>query len=237
RRMHAVPSSRTLVAAFAAVAVSFVLATVASEYSDVEIRRSARGITGNAAPSIVHMEAFRSEARHLIVLADDYIDQSVDVVMADPKTISRAPAARQQVQDSLARLEREWQAYQALPVFPGERALGAEVARAKATLSRQIGEALAAVEAGRPLLALDVLERQAKPSGEELDDVVVKVIELDAGYTRRLGSKIDGLGRHSITLAIALDGVSVALTVLTAFLVLRVIRRYTNMTEQRAAEL
>src|SRR4051794_7874763 len=124
RRMQAAPSSRALVAAFAGVAICFVLATVASEYSDVEIRRAAGGITGNAAPSIVHLEAFRSEARRLIVLADDYIDQSVNGAMADPKTISQMPAARRQLAASLGRIDDEWQAYQALPVFPGERELG-----------------------------------------------------------------------------------------------------------------
>src|SRR5581483_9779383 len=116
RGMQAAPSSRSLVVAFAAVAVSFVMATVASEYSDVEIRDSARDITRNAAPSIVHLEAFRSEARRLIVLADDYIDESVSAIMAEPERISHLPAARQALEASRTRLEGQWQLYQALPV-------------------------------------------------------------------------------------------------------------------------
>ena len=77
-RKLAAPSARALVIAFAAVAVSFVLATLVSERSDVKIRRDAGLITGNAAPSIVHLEAFRSEARRLVVLADDEVDRALE---------------------------------------------------------------------------------------------------------------------------------------------------------------
>jgi len=234
---HAAPSKRTLVVAFAAVAISFVTATVVSEYSDVEIRRAAAGITGNAAPSIVHLEAFRSEARRLIVLVDDYVDESVNASMADPKSVSHLQASRQKLGPSIMQMQEEWRVYQGLPVFPGERELGREVARAKQRLELDIDEVLAAVDSRRPLQVLDILERRAKPNAERLDEAVVRVVEVNAGSARRLAAKIDGLGRRSIAVAVVLDAVSVALTITTVFLLLRVLRRYTTLVERRAEEL
>src|SRR6185369_10191995 len=100
------------------------------------------------------------------VLADDYIDESVSAIMAEPERISHLPAARQALEASRARLEGQWQVYQALPVFPGERQLGTEVARMKAELSRDLSEALDAVDRHRPLIALDLLQRRAKPDAD-----------------------------------------------------------------------
>jgi len=91
RKQKRTPSARALVAAFACVAVSFLLATLASEWSDVRIRRDAAQITRTAAPSIVHMEAFRSEARRLVVLADDEVDSQALGLSATPAAMTDEP--------------------------------------------------------------------------------------------------------------------------------------------------
>lgn len=236
-RIHAAPSVRTVVVSFAAVAVSFVLATVASEYSDLGIGRSARAIATNAAPSIAHLEALRSEARRLLVLADDYVDQSVDGAMADPKGTPGPPVSRTRLLSSLGQLDVEWNAYRALPTFPHETDRWGAVAEAKEKFSGDVREALAAIDARRPLMALEALDRGAKPDADALDDAVVRLVDLNAERAKYLGAKIDSLGRRSIAIAALLDGVSVALTILTALLLLRILRRYSRLADRRAEEL
>jgi len=66
---------------------------------------------------------------------------------------------------------------------------------------------------------------------------VVKVVERNAQAANHLAGRIDRLGRRSILRAAALDGLSVLLTILAAFLVTRFMRRYTRLMEQRADEL
>jgi signal transduction histidine kinase len=234
-RKHAKPSARALIAAFAAVAGSFLLATLLSEYSDVKIRRDAAHITNNAAPSIVHLEAFRSEARRLVVLADDYVDQTAERGSPDARTDPRAPLAA--LSSSLATLNGEWSIYRSLPTFRGEGELVTVVAGVKDRFVTDLRRTLEAARVGNALSALDLLEHRVKPGADALDDATVKLVDLNAGEATRLGSRIDGLGKRSIRLAVGLDGLSVLLTILAAFLVYRFMRRYTRLVEDRAEEL
>ena len=254
-RKQVTPSARGLVAAFACVAVSFLLATAASEWSDVRIRRDAALITGTAAPSIVHLEGFRSEARRLVGLADDEIDRAVERqrehAEASPAERRGAPPARSgagllgsgggagadAIAVSATRVQREWQAYRALPAMPRERELASLVADLYVTFTEDLGRALEAARAGQAATALDVLERRVKPAGDAVDDAVVRLVERNAQEANRLGVRIDKLGRRSIALALGLDGLSVLLTIGAALLVLRFFRRYTRLIEQRAEEL
>lgn len=251
-RKSAAPSARALVIAFAAVAVSFVLATLVSERSDFKIRDDAALITGNAAPSIVHLEAFRSEARRLVVLADDEVDRALerqgqrDAAELRARAGRAARSARTPLPPSeqgllpaeaLAVLDREWALYRALPPFPGELELAAGVVVVRQRFVDDLQRVLSVAHDGDAHLALDILEQQLKPDADDLDEAVVKVVETNAQAANRLATRINRLGRRSILRAAALDGLSVLLTVLAAFLVTRFMRRYTRLMEQRAEEL
>lgn len=251
-RKLAAPSARALVIAFAAVAVSFVLATLVSERSDVKIRRDAALITGNAAPSIVHLEAFRSEARRLVVLADDEVDRALERqgqrdaaelrayagrAVRNTRPTLPAPQAGVLPADVLAVLEREWSAYRSLPTFPGELELAAAVVVVRQRFVDDLQRVLSVAHDGDAHQALDLLEQQLKPEADDLDDAVVKVVERNAQAAKHLAGRIDRLGRRSILRAAGLDGLSVLLTILAAFLVTRFMRRYTRLMEQRADEL
>ena len=251
-RKLAAPSARALVIAFAAVAVSFVLATLVSERSDVKIRGDAALITGNAAPSIVHLEAFRSEARRLVVLADDEVDRALErqgqrdaaELRARAGRAARstrpplpAPQAGVLPADVMAVLDREWSAYRSLPTFPGELELAAAVVVVRQRFVDDLQRVLSVAHDGDAHQALDILEQQLKPEADDLDDAVVKVVERNAQAANHLAGRIDRLGRRSILRAAGLDGLSVLLTILAAFLVTRFMRRYTRLMEQRADEL
>ena len=234
-RKHAAPSARALIAAFAAVGGSFVVATMVSEYSDVKIRHDAVHITSNAAPSIVHLEAFRSEARRVVVLADDYVDLAAERGGADLRTDPRAPLAA--LAASLVTLNGEWGVYRSLPMFRGEGDLANAAAAVKDAFVADLRRALDAARVGNALAALDLLEHRVKPGADALDDATLKLVNLNAREATRLGMRIDALGKRSIRLAMALDGLSVLLTILAAFLVYRFMRRYTRLVEDRAEEL
>ncbi|HET6147284.1 MAG TPA: HAMP domain-containing sensor histidine kinase [Polyangia bacterium] len=268
-RKHVTPSARALVAGFACVAGSFLMATVASEWSDVRIRRDAALITGTVAPSIVHLEGFRSEARRLVGLADDEIDRALErqrerarpapprrgapvkesaQASAPAGTGSSAdvgPGAAAAAGDALfasilaskSRLQREWQAYRAMPALPRERELGALAADLHTGFTEDLDRALQAARAGQAATALDILERRVKPAADAVDDAVVRLVERNAQEATRLGTRIDLLGRRSIALALGLDGLSVLLTIGAALLLARFFRRYAQLVEQRAEEL
>jgi signal transduction histidine kinase len=269
-RKQVAPSARALVAAFACVAVSFLMATVASEWSDVRIRSDAALITASAAPSIVHLEAFRSEARRLVVLADDEIDRSVErqrqraqaVALARrPARATAAPGRATQttnpppagavtaappdlttnglgaIATSTERLEREWTAYRSLALLPRGQQLAALAADVKAQFIEDLARALAALRVQDAPRALEILERRVKPAADALDDATVELVERNAQEANALAGRINRLGRRSIALALGLDALSVVLTIIAALLVLRFLRRYARLVEQRAEEL
>jgi signal transduction histidine kinase len=138
---------------------------------------------------------------------------------------------------SRARVDDEWRAYLGLPTFGGEQLLQTPVQHQKELLTGDVDRALRALDAGDPTEALDALERGAKPDADQLEAGIVRLVDFNARNARRLATRIDALGRHSITLAMALDGISVLLTIFTALLVLRVLRRYSTLVEQRAEEM
>jgi signal transduction histidine kinase len=254
RKHKPTPSARALVAAFGGVAVSFLLATVASEWSDVRIRRDAAQITRTAAPSIVHLEAFRSEARRLVVLADDEVDRalarsvahSVDRSVTQQRRAAAGPApaapatsaaAAAAISASTERLRSEWLAYGATQALPREHELAALVTDLQKDFLEDVARVLESARAGEAASALDLLERRVKPAADAVDDATVKLVERNAEAATRLGARIDRLGRRSIALALGLDGLSVLLTISAALLVLRFFRRYARLVEQRAEEL
>src|SRR6185369_5195092 len=119
------PSVRGVFLAFLSVAVAFVVSTAASEYGELEIRRTSRQITGNSAPSIQHLAEMRGELRRFTLLADDEVDLGLEGI------VWAATAEMVAARDAM---ERAWQAYRALPTFPGERELWAPAERTKADL-------------------------------------------------------------------------------------------------------
>jgi signal transduction histidine kinase len=187
-----------------------------------------------------------------VVLADDEVDRALerqgqrDAAELRARAGRAARSTRQPLPapqagllpaDVLAVLDREWTLYRALPTFPGELELAAAVVVVRQRFVDDLQRALLVAHDGDAHEALEVLEQELKPEADDLDDAVVKVVERNAQAANRLASRIDRLGRRSILRAASLDGLSVLLTVVAAFLVARFMRRYTRLMEQRADEL
>src|SRR5512132_543861 len=67
-------AAAALIASFAAVALTFIAATMIAQLSSFEIRGAAQEITGNSSPSITQLSTLRACLRKLELRADDHLD-------------------------------------------------------------------------------------------------------------------------------------------------------------------
>lgn len=228
RQGKAPRSAGAVYAAFAAVAVAFVLSTAISEYADVRIQRAAAQITHNTAPAVASLATLRSELRWYVLLADDVVDQSPHAKGAPPATeLGHARAA----------MERAWGDYLQLTRPREERALAADIAPLMTEIEVFVERFDGLVGRGELPAASEVLAKQLRPAVERLDEMLMKLVEGHAEHGAVLAARIERLGRQSIGLAVALDVASVLLAIATAVMVVRVVRRNSELTERRAEEL
>jgi signal transduction histidine kinase len=214
--------------AFAAVAIAFVASTAMAEYWQLEIRREAADITGNSSPSIEHLAELRGELRRFTLLEDDEVDRGMEGLPLE------ARVGRRTARD---RMDRAWALYRTLPMFARERELVPKAERARAELDAAVRRVEGAMDGGRWSAARESLDHAMKPAADRLDDVLLQILDINADAGARLARHIEALGRRSIVMAAALDGVSVLLTILAALLAVRTVRRYTSLLERRAEEL
>ncbi len=224
-----VPSSvRVLLVAFAAVVISFVGSTFIAERATFGIHDSARAIASNAAPSSAHLGAMRTELRHMEVLLDDLVDRA----MAGDRSID--PSA---VNTARHVLDLQNRLYQQLPTYSGESTLQTDVDDRAQALNDAVAQTLAAVTHKTPADALELLEHTVKPRADQLDQSIMHLSDFNVRQAAVAANKIDRLTDQSLWTALALDAVSVALTIIAAVLAIRAVRRYQALVEERAQEL
>src|SRR5512139_3755296 len=96
------PADRFLLAAFVAVALTFVAANVYGEYALARIDSGTDDIAFGAAPSIAHLAALRTSVRQVQLLLERG---------------TRGAAERREVERALGQVNTEARAYLALPTF------------------------------------------------------------------------------------------------------------------------
>jgi signal transduction histidine kinase len=223
-------SGRTLLIAFGVVAGAFVLSTILAERSDVRIRHAAAEIAENSAPSVEHLSLLRTDLRRITLIGDDDLDAALE---GSPRV------DRRRIDEALVSLEQDWARYHALPAFAGENALVASAERAKEDLAAAIMHMQSldpAMNDGDEKIR-EVLETELQPAANRLDAAALRLIDFNAARGGDLGTSIRRMGERSVTNAIVLDALCLALTVITAFLAWRLGRRYTLLLERRADEL
>jgi signal transduction histidine kinase len=221
-------SKRALGAAFSAVTVAFLLSTAVAEYSDVEIQRAARQITEQEAPGVAELATLRGEIRRYVLLADDVADRGVDGV---------TQPVEPQLERVREEIQRSFRQYQVVAARRANRPLDEEVAGAQAALDAAMVHFDSQMRDGTWSTARKTLATSLRPASDHLDEVLMHLISDHAERGAELARHIAWLGRRSITVAIGLDTVSIVLAVLTAIMTVRVVRRYTDLVEGRAAEL
>jgi signal transduction histidine kinase len=223
-------SGRTLLIAFGVVAGAFILSTVLAERSDVKIRRAAAEIAENSAPSVEHLSLLRTDLRRITLIGDDDLDAALE---GSPRI------DRRRIDEALASLEQDWAQYHALPAFSGEDPLMAAAEHAKKDLAAAVAH-MQSLDPGShdgDEKIREVLETELQPAANRLDAAALRLIDFNAARGGDLGTTIRRLGERSVTNAIVLDAICLALTVIAAWLAWRLGRRYMLLLEQRADEL
>ena len=219
-------SARALLLAFGAVSVAFVVSTAVAEYVDVAILHGAKEITRKSAPAIARLATLRGELHTYVLLADDATDRGVDGL----------PQPRDPGLDSAeGAIQRTWAEYGALGSPAGESLAAIQAAKGEvaAAMTRLDGD----MTRSEWTVARGTLAKTLRPAARRFDDLLMGLIERHSDRGAEVARKIERLGKHSISLAIGLDTVSVVLAFCTALLMVRVVRRYAALVEQRAEEL
>ena len=219
---------RTLLVAFGVVAAAFIISTAIADRSDIAIRRAAELLAGDAAPSVEHLSLLRTDLRRITLLGDVEVDAALR---------GRPHFDRNRIDNALAALEKDWKEYRGLPSFRGESELVRPAEQAKEEFVHEIGRIEESDQSGDHIGVQVALEKELQPSANRLDAAVLRLIDFNAARVRELGGTIDRLGRRAVINAIVLDGISLALTLATAFLAWRLGRRYTALLERRSEEL
>jgi signal transduction histidine kinase len=219
-------SSRALILAFIGVALSFIGATVFSEYSDRELLESASSIADNSSPSVAFASGMGGELRRLSVQMDDYIDRK-NPVLPTPADIEATRAL----------LRTKWESYLALPTYPGEPELRTHVAADQATLDRAIDRGLDQVATRRYKAADRTLAFDIKPDIDRVNGWLDQIVLLNSNQQTRLATRIRNLGVRSIVVAVILDAVSLVLAGIAAVLVVRLVHRQQDFARRKADEL
>jgi signal transduction histidine kinase len=232
------PSSRrTLISVFAAVACSFVLATAAAEYNDFQIQRAASEIIRNSSPSVDYISRIRTRVRELEVLLDDGIDELAD--LPEPSAPGISAPTRDRALDVQQQIEGLWSKYRTLPTFPTEPDLWPKVDRELRALDTSVQNIVTfnGQSRGERMAARAAFDGPTKQNVDRLDDALLAILQLNAQHQEELGRRMERMSRRSIYTAVALDGVSLVLTVVLALLLLSTVRHYQQLERDRADEL
>lgn len=227
------PHVRWLAVAFTAVVLCFVGATAYSQLRESEVSVLSDSLANNAMPSIRHLALARSELHHVKALVDKYI---TDDDGAREETLSSLLEATNQI-------DWEMEAYLSLASYPGESELFREIRARVSAIEQAIAATRASVE-GRDL---ERAQASAARLGEECDSaltVMLQDIDLNAKQGQQIAERIGADRRRSLLVALVLDFISAALTVIVALLAMRafgrhadLLRRHNMLLTQRADEL
>lgn len=217
------PARRSLLFAFAAIILLFILSTSFSEYTARSINDSATAIASNAAPSIQHLAAARAELRNLELTTDAYLDRAE----------GRGVDDRSRVQKSWSTVQADLEAYQRLPSFGGERERWIQLDRRIRKLEGTLSKMFEDVQQGRVTDARGVELQVIYPLVEEILDSSLELIELNSEQAARLAVSVERARHRSAALAFSLDAICGMLAVLVALLAARDVRRYSELLEER----
>jgi signal transduction histidine kinase len=222
---------RAIIAAFAAVVLSFVSATWLSERHGGYVERAALSIHGKAAPSIRRLATAKTELRRVQLLVRRSVERDSD------------PSAALGINTGRELLEQELAAYKVLPSYPGEEATWQRAKGAVGRLDDILSQIVAAL-AHRDLESARQLESRLDVASDELARFLSQDIEVNAAAAARLAAEIQTSRRRGIILAVVLDGLGILLAIVAATWSLRVARAHARavhalreMAERRAEEL
>ncbi|MDF2692184.1 MAG: sensory transduction histidine kinase [Labilithrix sp.] len=220
-----------LIAAFVLTIASFVAATTVAEYRARGIEAAAESITTNALPSIACLSGARTELRQVELMLERLTDTDGPIPKRDPT------ADRAVLDSSREAFARYWSTCISLPVYPGERALQERIASRTREMNDSIEVVLSAIAAGKAEAAARELADHTQPAFDHVDAAMVETIELNARHSAALGADIASMRTSSKSLREFLVTLSVILASVAAFLMVRLLRRFTGLMESRVLDM
>lgn len=221
-----VSAARWLVAVIASVVLCFTVASAVGEYLESAIGERANDITANAMPSVQILTTAQREVQQIDLDMDRYAAAPVE---QRPEYRARILAARKDVTASFA-------SYAALPAFPDELPLQADLRASLADLDHALASYFSE---GPPASPVNVHTRI-----DLAEEAIARSVSFDAAQGQRLGIEIQQIRSETRGIVELLDAASVVLAIGACYLAVRQLRRAARAQkaerearERRAAEL
>ncbi len=221
-----VSAARWLVAVIASVVLCFTVASAVGEYLERAIAERANDISANAMPSVQLLTAAQRAVQQIDLDMDRYTAAPVE---QRPEHRARIVAARKDATALFA-------AYAALPVFPDEPVLQADLRASLADLDH----ALASYFSDGQLTSLANVHTRI----DLAEEAIARSVSFDAVQGQRLGLEIQRIRSETRGIVELLDAASVVLAIGACYLAVRQLRRTARAQkaerearERRAAEL
>jgi signal transduction histidine kinase len=228
------PPTRSLILTFAGVGLSFLVATAFEQYYAQSIRQASHDITANAAPSIKHLSAARTELHRLQVRVRDYVGEALPGNSPDPA----------EIHSSLRLLGEKILTYRELPTFPGEKDLWARMDQGLSRVEQTVDRIVGLVSCGERAMAQNMVQYELSGAVREASDAVLASLEFDATKSEELARQIEDTRSRSMVIAYVLGSLCLLLSIAAGLLTARASRRYSELLrshhrlmEKRAEEL
>jgi signal transduction histidine kinase len=216
---------RTLVLAFGAVALAFLIATVCANWRTLDILVQTRDVSTNAVPSIEHLVAASDALRDIEVASVGYEDLGI---------AGRADA-RRLIHDKWRQVDDDLGTYLALPMFAGERELYSGVAGKIRDLDAALRDLVREVDARDVAGTHAAAEERVRESIALVGEDLRRLIRFNVSHVYESARRIESLRERAAATAVWLDGVAALVALLAAVWVSRLFQRHTRLLGEHAA--
>jgi signal transduction histidine kinase len=220
-------SKWVIVATLAIVVAAFLGSTGFAEYRAMRSHALTAEIATDLSPSIMHLAAARAELRDLQRLLNAHV-----LLASSGQPTSTAPLT-----EVRGRLRSNLQTYFSLPTLPGERELWRRIDAEMVDVDVLAGRILDLTTAGHFPEARRLLLDTLPAAIDEESEVIMSAIELNAARVRQVADRVAVEQRSRMLWVAGLDGLSVGLAVLLAWLALRTVAAQERLTKLRSEEL
>jgi signal transduction histidine kinase len=213
---------RFLLGAFAAVVVTFFTANVVTQRAMHEVDAASDEIAFDSSPSIQHLAALRTAVVH------------AEFLLGSELTGAGGDRSRPEIEQALARVHQEANAYLTLPTFPGEKDFWTDLNSAITAFDAIVQRALAQLDAGALQAARAGLPGITS-AADRVSDAATHAIEFNAQNGRELAFRIKAVRRDAGWIGYALNTACALFAAVAALLVRRQLRRYGALVDDHAA--
>lgn len=221
-----------LLVAFILTVAAFLITAIIVERAETGIGSAAESIATNSAPSLAALSDMRTELRHVEVLVDDYLDS----LLPGTRKVVEEPSW-EAIHVGRAALDRSWERYLALPVYPDERKVQPQITEQLAQVQSDVNRVLDLVLHGRVIDALRLENTALKPSIDALDNLLLSLIDINARVGTELATHIHELHRRGRFWALTLNIIAVLLAIAWGAWSLRIVRQNALLLAEQVHEL